>query len=461
MNHIFISYSRQDIDFARYTRALLESYGFWVWMDEKRLSVGMDWWDEIETNIDNAAAFLVIMSPDARDSIFVRNEILRAIDQKKPLFPVLYRGSHFGMLAYVQHEDMRAGLNATFSNEFINSLRDILGFNTKRTIRIDVRHSAIENFEADVLLHKLAPGSGGLDPFLISRLKKANVMVDENALKEIGDYLIVDSNAAVATKQVAFIKTQWVGGFGYRQVREFANRGLSVLGTETPQAKHIIMTIHGVNTRLRLDQGETMLAQLAGLVDVLQAWQAPIGLERITIVEFEKGRMQRIRKALQDYFDEVHYAQPAPDVDWGSDLTFERESQVKPPDAGESDIKPYALALFPEEAELEDIFYYGIERPVHAMGLLCERLNPYISDDDLESISALLDRIKNARLIVCDVTTITPLLYLQLGYAWGANIPTILITRQADPPPELGEVIQYEKIWQLEERLSNWIKTLS
>ena len=28
MSHIFISYSRQDIDFARYVRATLESQGF-------------------------------------------------------------------------------------------------------------------------------------------------------------------------------------------------------------------------------------------------------------------------------------------------------------------------------------------------------------------------------------------------------------------------------------------------
>ena len=36
MAHIFISYSKQDIAFARYLRALLQAEGFavWVWMDD-------------------------------------------------------------------------------------------------------------------------------------------------------------------------------------------------------------------------------------------------------------------------------------------------------------------------------------------------------------------------------------------------------------------------------------------
>ncbi len=48
MSHIFISYSREDSEFARYLRAQLESNGFRVWMDEQRLHPGTDWWDEIE-----------------------------------------------------------------------------------------------------------------------------------------------------------------------------------------------------------------------------------------------------------------------------------------------------------------------------------------------------------------------------------------------------------------------------
>src|SRR5688572_24373466 len=127
MSHIFISYSRSDLDFARYLRASLEAEGFPVWMDEKRLSAGMDWWGEIEANIDVCAAFLVVMSPEAKESVFVQNEILRALDQKKPIFPVLLGGKSFGILAHVQFEDMRSGLNAKFSADFLKNMHQFVG----------------------------------------------------------------------------------------------------------------------------------------------------------------------------------------------------------------------------------------------------------------------------------------------------------------------------------------------
>lgn len=461
MSHIFISYSRQDVEFARYVRAMLENQGFSVWMDEKRLSAGMDWWDEIENNIDSCTAFLVIMSPDSRDSVFVRNEILRALDQKRPLFPVLYRGKHFGMLAHAHYEEMLGGLSDTFSGDFLKRLQDVAGVRTSRTIRFEIVQNAIQSVEADVLLLKNALGAGGVSQLVKKLLKAGGVNFSWNDMKEVGDYKIIETQGTVDAGKVAYIKTERVGAFGYRQVREFSNRSLSVLGTETPDAKHIIMTIHGVNTQLQLDEGESVLAQVAGMVDVLQAWQAPHSLEKISIVEYSSDRVERLQMALQGFFDEVDYAQSAEGDNWAYDLTFERDSIVETPDAGAEQIKPYAVALFPEDPELEDIFYYGIQRPVHALGLLCERLNPELSDeDDSDNLQGLLERIKLASAVICDVTQVSPLLYYQLGYALGKDIPTALISRNEENPLGNEVTVRYEKIWQLEERLAQWLKEI-
>jgi hypothetical protein len=48
MSHIFISYSKQNIAFARRLRHLLEAEGFAVWMDETRLVPSERWWPTIE-----------------------------------------------------------------------------------------------------------------------------------------------------------------------------------------------------------------------------------------------------------------------------------------------------------------------------------------------------------------------------------------------------------------------------
>ena len=76
MSFVFLSYSRRDVDFARYLRALLENESINVWMDEKRLVSGDNWWKAIERNIDECSAFVVVMSSSSDSSVYVHNEIL-------------------------------------------------------------------------------------------------------------------------------------------------------------------------------------------------------------------------------------------------------------------------------------------------------------------------------------------------------------------------------------------------
>ncbi|HEX3050918.1 MAG TPA: SUMF1/EgtB/PvdO family nonheme iron enzyme [Aggregatilineaceae bacterium] len=110
MNHIFISYSKKDIDFARRLKRLLEAARFDVWMDESDLVPSEQWWPTIENNIYTCAAFIVIMSNNARGSRWVEREILYAEKLNKPIFPVLMQGEQWGRLADIQFEDMRAGV---------------------------------------------------------------------------------------------------------------------------------------------------------------------------------------------------------------------------------------------------------------------------------------------------------------------------------------------------------------
>jgi hypothetical protein len=106
MSHIFISYSKTDIDFARYLRRLLEEQGFPVWMDEIGLTASDRWWRTIEQQIESSAAMIVIMSPAAAESDWVEREILLAEKRKRPLYPVLLAGEAWTRLANIQFESM-------------------------------------------------------------------------------------------------------------------------------------------------------------------------------------------------------------------------------------------------------------------------------------------------------------------------------------------------------------------
>src|SRR5262245_42327611 len=126
MSHIFISYAKGDIEFARYLRLLLQKAGFHVWIDERGIEPSDDWWETIERNILACAALVVVMSPRAQDSRWVKRELLLAEDQQKPLFPVLLEGKVWSRLADIQAIDMSAGLRAPLPETFTTRLRAVI-----------------------------------------------------------------------------------------------------------------------------------------------------------------------------------------------------------------------------------------------------------------------------------------------------------------------------------------------
>jgi len=464
MSHIFVSYSRKDIDFARYLRATYEHAGFTVWMDEKRLSAGMNWSDELQKAIDTCGAFVVIMSPDSHDSKFVQSEILHAIDRKKPMFPVLYIGEPFFLLKAYQYEDMRAGLGANVSSEFIENVRQAMGIQLSfsRKTRLEIVEGNVLNFGCDVLIMKYAQKFRGADSEIAKHLKSQGNPIDQKPLKS-GDPVLHVTNGHLPAKQVLYIPTSGPIRFSYAEIRNFTEKAFSTLAREDSNVNHVAMTIHGMG--FGLDEHEALMAQIGGIIDFMQSNTHNLNIERISIIERSRRRAIRLQTAVALFLDEVSYAQRVADNEWAYDLTFSRGEMANSPDAGQDNIKPYALAILPDDQELDDIYFYGIQRPAHAMGLLCERITPTEEFEDRgasETLEMTLERIGQARVVICDVNQISPALYLKLGYAWGKGVATALITQNPDQPFRHTTYIEYQKIWELEERLAQWLKqTLS
>lgn len=460
MSHIFISYSRKDIDFARYLRATLENIGFGVWMDEERLSAGMNWSDELQKAIDNCSAFVVVMSPDSQNSKFVQSEILHAIDRKKPMFPVLLVGEPFFLLKAYQYEDMRGGLGDKVSDEFINNLKGAMGVQVlpSRKIRFEIIKGNVLSFSSDVLILKYARKFFGADLQVAQTFLVNGDIIDEMSLKR-KEHVLRETNGLIGSQHVLYVPTVGPKQFSYSEIRSFTEKSFTILAKENVEMKHVAMTIHGMG--FGLDEHHAVMAQIGGILDVLQSDILNLDIERISIIELSDHRTERLQKAVEVFFDEASYAQRDEDVEWGYDLVFGEEKNINTPDAGQDDVKPYALAILPDDEALEDIFYYGIQRPSHAMGLLCERIKLAQPDDEsqaIETLDSILQRIGQAKIVVCDVSQITPMLYLKLGYAWGKNVPTALITQSDKQYFDEAQYIEYQKIWELEERLSQWLK---
>ena len=88
MSHIFISYSRKDIDLAQQIVAALADNDLDTWVDWNSIPKGEDWLQEIYRGIEEADAFLFLVSEDSVVSEPCNAEIAHAVKNGKRILPV-------------------------------------------------------------------------------------------------------------------------------------------------------------------------------------------------------------------------------------------------------------------------------------------------------------------------------------------------------------------------------------
>jgi hypothetical protein len=461
MSHIFISYSREDVDFARYLRAQFETEGYRVWMDEQRLHPGSDWWDEIENNIITCSAFVVVMSPNSAQSKWVKREILCAEDNHRPIFPILLAGKVFGRLADLQAEDMIGGITAKLSARLLMSLKTLIAPDTSKNLILQVVKGNVLTMPADALVLKYSGGFNGASAQVFEGLKEFGVKVSIDILRTaIGSYQLMDSKLALPTPLVLYVSTPFVRQFKYADLTAFIHRSLTILKEQAPEIRHIAMTIHGV--KFGLDEREAFITQINAIFDAFTAGNVPPNLEKISILETESSRVSRLIDIADEFTDHRD------DV-----TTMENELGVYRLMMGDnaseiasivaSDAKPYILALMPADDSYDDSFYYGIQRPTHAYGLLCERESAEFVIESPTDIENLQNRIAEARgvIIHLDNKPLTADFAMQIGCVWGAKRPTLFLSQSDEVKFHLlpqDAIRTYKKISELEMAVSEYLK---
>jgi TIR domain-containing protein/Ig-like domain-containing protein len=87
----FISYSRDNSDFAvRFARDL-KAAGFDIWLDQLDIPKGSRWDDEVERALESSSTFMIVLSPESIESQNVKDEVGYALDGGKHILPLLLR----------------------------------------------------------------------------------------------------------------------------------------------------------------------------------------------------------------------------------------------------------------------------------------------------------------------------------------------------------------------------------
>jgi hypothetical protein len=314
--------------------------------------------------------------------------------------------------------------------------------------RIFVECSDVTDFACDVLVLKYAQAVYGADARVATLL--SGTRNPPEIAPSPGQHVLLPSRRKVAASFVLFVGVLELYQFDYRQIRKFASDSLLILGKEIPDARHIAMTMHGVG--YGLDEREAFSAQLAGLFDALRAKVEPSSLERITIVEKSESRAKRIKQIIKKYLP----AKPA-------SKTLSPVPPKSSIDAGlRSNVKPHVFVAMPFSEDMEDVYVFGIQGPANAAGFLCERVDMATFTGDI--LTRIKLRIETASLVIADLTGANANVYLEVGYAWGKERPTLLLSKKGDElkfDVKGQRCIRYKNIADLAKQLDSDLATLS
>jgi WD40 repeat protein len=91
MAKLFVSYSRRDSAAARKLIEAFKSIGQDVWVDWESIPPAVDWLEQIFRGIEEADAFIFMISPDSIASEVCKVEINRAAQNNKRIIPIVLR----------------------------------------------------------------------------------------------------------------------------------------------------------------------------------------------------------------------------------------------------------------------------------------------------------------------------------------------------------------------------------
>lgn len=80
---IFLSHAGQDRAFAREVAEALRRHGVPVWYSETEIQGGQRWHDEIGAALERCDWFLLVLSPAAVESMWVKREVLYALEEAR------------------------------------------------------------------------------------------------------------------------------------------------------------------------------------------------------------------------------------------------------------------------------------------------------------------------------------------------------------------------------------------
>lgn len=280
--------------------------------------------------------------------------------------------------------------------------------------QVSVVREEVTSVSADVILLKFAQRLYGADEAVALRLFQHGVCREHDLTPGEEEHRLLETRGAIAAQRALFLGTPRLGGFRYREMRQFARRAIEILARQHSKIKTLATTVHGAGYGLDIE--EALRSLILGFQQGLTTH--PLAhLERIVFVERNARRFEVLSHALAD----VELVLPATAVQGlGADSLT--------PARGEPERKKSAFVAMPFSEEFEDIYQFGIYAAVRRLGYVCEKVDESVFTGNI--VERITDGIKHAEFVIADLSLERPNVYLEVGFAWGLKKPVILVARE-------------------------------
>src|ERR1700674_5437543 len=104
---VFLSHAHADRRFLNRLVALLRSRGIPYWYSKTHLIGAQQWHDEIGRALDRCDWFLIVLSPKATKSEWVKRELVYALNERRyraKIVPVLLKSCNYNRLSWTLKE---------------------------------------------------------------------------------------------------------------------------------------------------------------------------------------------------------------------------------------------------------------------------------------------------------------------------------------------------------------------
>lgn len=324
-------------------------------------------------------------------------------------------------------------------------------------ISLGMVHDDILSRPCDLLILKHADGFHGIDKIVADKVGFSGSL-------DKGEHSVLRGRN-IEARQVMFLGVGPLEDFRYAEIREFGRRALHLALRSADNPRRICSPVHGPG--YGLDEGEAFLSLVAGFSDAIGADLVDKPIEEITIVEHQSQRAALFAALLLEKNIVTHshdsVVRRAAQRPLGNERISIRENTADQllPYGRASEAKVRLFVAMPFKSDFSDEWEIAISEASQAAEILCERIDEQAYTGDI--ITQIKKRISQFDGLIALLNEANPNVFLELGYAWAKDKPTILIAKNGQTLPfdvSGQKCIYYSNIADLRKKLTAELKAL-